>query len=127
MTNVSYLYDTVEKAAEMGVPSKSILAAMSFAAFPDASWPDLARIELGNGTAFEMKLDLLAGGKRVLVSIVREGAYPFQRDGSLLHWSYVHEKFGLPLCDSVALTCFLGVALQRPVAVTACSCSVHCA
>lgn len=129
LRDVTHIYDTVDTAERMGLPPDTLFKAMQFAAFPTASWDDIERVELGNGTALAVALHMLPGD-RVLVSIIESRPYPFAMDGTLLHWSYVAEKLTgfheKDLCDAVALTCFLGVALRRPIAVEgACDCPRH--
>lgn len=123
---ITRIHDSVEKAQEMALPAETIFAAMAFASFEEAP-AHLARLPLGNGSVLELALTRLPEVPAVLVSIVGIGAYPFAEDGSLLHYSYVREKFrGLTDCDAVGLTCLIGVALQRPVGVDgACGCPRH--
>ena len=126
MTEVTYIHGVIEKAKEMGLPEQSILAAQSFAAFPESSWRDVMDIDLGNRWDLLMKLDALPGGVRVLVAVLGWGADVFSTNEGELFWASVKARFHLSTCDAVALTCLLGIALQRPVAVDgACDCPVH--
>lgn len=126
MGEVTYIHGVIEKAQEMGLPQESILAAQSFAAFPESSWRDAMTIYLGNGERVRLKLDALPGGEEVLVASVGDGAWIWNKSDGELWWEEVKAHLRLTTCDAVAMTCLLGIALQRPVDVDgACACPVH--
>lgn len=125
MTEVTYIHGVIEKAQEMGLPQESILAAQSFAAFPENSWKDVMTIDLGNRWHELLKLDALPG-ERVLVSVPGHGAWVWSRRDGLLGVDEVSDALSIITCDAVAMTCLFGIALQRPVDVDgACDCPVH--
>lgn len=116
--------------ARRTLPPETLFAAMkAYQELEDAQDADIGRVSLGNGTGCDIVIVPVARpDDQALVSIIGWNAYPFNFDGSFLHWSYVAEKLSPREnpCDAVALTLILGVVLRRPIGVSgACDCPVH--
>ena len=117
----------IEVAIQGGLPVDTIYHAMAgSSAIRDKHVFDIGRTGLGNGTALRIVLTPFPTDE-VMVSVQGWSAYPFTLGEDFLHWSYVAEKLTRGnVCDAVALTLLLGIALRRPVGVAgACQCPIH--